>query len=47
MKLAVTLRAWFIVTVQLAAEPLQAPLQPVTVEPSLGVALSVTFAASQ
>ena len=47
MKLAVTLRAWFIVTVQLAAEPLQAPLQPVNVEPSLGVALSVTRCASQ
>ena len=40
-KVAVTLCAWFIVTVQ-APAPEQAPLQPVKVLPTPAVALSTT-----
>ena len=42
MKVAVTVRVAVIITVQLLAEPLQAPLQPAKVESSLGVAVNVT-----
>ena len=47
MKVAVTVRVSVIITVQLLAEPLQAPLQPAKVESSLGVAVNVTSWASQ
>ena len=43
-KLAVTLRAAVIATVQVVAMPVQAPLQPLKLEPAAGVAVSVTFA---
>ena len=42
MKLAVALRAWLMVRIQVEV-PRQAPFQPVKVEPPLGVAVSVTL----
>jgi hypothetical protein len=42
VKVAVTLHAWVMVTVQ-APVPLQAPLQPEKVEPAAGVAVKVTL----
>ena len=42
MNVAVTLRAWLIVTTQLPA-PVQAPLQPVKIAPLAAVATSVTL----
>ena len=44
VNVAVTERATFSETVQVAALPLQAPLQPVKPEPAAGVAVSVTLA---
>jgi hypothetical protein len=41
-KVAVTLRAWLMVTLH-APVPLQAPLQPEKVEPAAGVAVKVTL----
>jgi hypothetical protein len=41
LKVAVTERAWLIVTVQ-APVPEQSPLQPAKVEPAVGVGVSVT-----
>ena len=41
VKVAVTLRAWLIVTWQLPV-PVQAPLQPANVEPLFAVAVNVT-----
>jgi hypothetical protein len=42
VKPAVTVFARFIVTVQVAAVPVQAPVQPLKVEPAAAVAVSVT-----
>jgi hypothetical protein len=41
LKVAVTDRAWLIVTVQ-APVPVQSPLQPANVEPAAAVGVSVT-----
>ncbi len=41
-KVAATLFAAFMVTIQLVADPEQAPLHPVKIEPALGVALMMT-----
>jgi hypothetical protein len=41
-KVAVTVCAAFIVTVQVLVVPVQPPLQPVKVDPAAGVAVSVT-----
>jgi hypothetical protein len=43
VKVAVTLRADVMLTLQVALVPLQAPVQPVKVEPAAGVAESVTL----
>ena len=42
LKLAVTERSLFIVTVQVVAVPEHAPAQPIQGEPGSGVAVSVT-----
>ena len=42
MKVAVTLRFWLMVRVQVVAVP-QVPLQPVNTEPAAGTAVSVTL----
>src|SRR5215210_9304156 len=42
MKLAPTVRAWLIVTLQVVAVPEQAPDQPVKLEPAEAAAVSVT-----
>ena len=41
-KLAVTFCVWFMVTVQVAAVPVHAPVQPWKIEPVAGVAVKVT-----
>ncbi|WP_197028781.1 MULTISPECIES: hypothetical protein [unclassified Methylibium] len=43
LKVAATLRAWLITTVQLGPAPVQAPPQPVNTWPAAGVALNTTL----
>ena len=43
LKVAVTVRAWLMVTVQVPAPVQFSPLQPAKLEPALAVALSVTL----
>jgi hypothetical protein len=43
VKVAVTLRAWFMLTVQVVAVPEQSPPQPANVLPVVAVAVKVTL----